>query len=234
MDQARVTQALTSLSAALVGPDDSMSRVTGLLGQCGDVLGADASAVLVLAGDDLELLVASSHAATQLELHQTRLAQGPCEDAVAELTIVRVDGRTDLVQRWPDFAPVMLQTGFSSVRAAPLVWRDTPLGALVLYSRQPTEGDPSEDDVFGAFADIATAMLLQAPDTSVEDVAARIRRVLSERALLEQAKGVIAERTRCDMEAAYLAILDQVSRTGVSLTAVAAAIVADAVGAPRE
>ncbi|MGB9012242.1 MAG: GAF and ANTAR domain-containing protein [Aeromicrobium sp.] len=234
MDQARATQALTSLSAALVGPDDALSRATGLLGQCRDVLGADASAILVLAGSDLELFVASSHAATQLELHQTRLAQGPCEDAVAGRTIVQADGRDELHQRWPDFAPAMLDTGFSSVRAAPLMWRDTAMGALVLYARQPGEMDAGESTVLGAFADIATAMLLQTPDLSTEDLAARIRRVLSERVMLEQAKGVMAERVGCDMEAAHLHILDHAAATGVSLTSAAATILAEAVRLQHE
>ncbi len=178
--------------------------------------------------------MASSHAATQLELHQTRLAQGPCEDAVAGLKIVQADGRDELQQRWPDFAPAMLDTGFSSVRAAPLIWRDTALGALVLYARQSSESDADENKVLGAFADIATAMLLQAHDLSTEDLAARIRRVLSERVMLEQAKGVIAERGRCDMEAAHLKILDHAAATGVSVTTAAAAIVAEAVGRQHE
>lgn len=230
MDQSRVAQAMTSLSAALVGPDDALSRATELLDQCREVLAADASAILVLAGDELELFVASSHAAAQLELHQTRCAEGPCEDAIAAPKPVQASGRDEVQRRWPAFAPAMLDTGFVSVRAAPLIWHDTTLGVLVLYYREAVEQNSAEGDMLGAFADIASIMLLQSRDLSAADITARLRRALSARALLEQAKGVIAETDGCDMEAAHGRVLDQVEATGMSVTATAAAIVAAAVG----
>lgn len=227
-----IAKALASLSASLVGRDDALSQATGLLEQCCGVLSADSAAILVLVDDELELLVASCHATSQLEMHQTRLGQGPCEASVSTRAAVQVSGHRDLIARWPLFAPAMISSGFASVRAAPLLWHGEPLGSLVLYCRNPHSSDPAEDDVLSAFADIATVMLLQTPDPSAADIAARLGQALSERIRVEQAKGVVAEATGCDMEQAHRRVLARATSAGVSVTAAAAAIVSEAIG-PR-
>jgi AmiR/NasT family two-component response regulator len=58
-----------------------------------------------------------------------------------------------------------------------------------------------------------------------------LRRALGSRAVIEQAKGILAERTRCTPEEAF-ALLDQASqRRNVKLRLIAAEIVAELGGA---
>ena len=82
----------------------------------------------------------------------------------------------------------------------------------------------------GSTAPRASVPSATGDDHAVEGLRAEIehlRRALSSRAVIEQAKGILAERTRCTPEQAF-ALLDQASqRRNVKLRLIAAEIVAE-------
>ena len=78
MTTTSVTDVLTRANAAMVGPrDDVTGALAQLLAGVLDVLSADAAAVLVTSDDSLEVLTATSHRATDLEISQMQLREGP-------------------------------------------------------------------------------------------------------------------------------------------------------------
>src|SRR6201993_5367876 len=99
----------------------------------------DVSAAGLLLADprgELRVVAASSEAARLLELFQLQNDQGPCLDCFRSGHPVAA---TDLSanQRWPRFAAVAGQAGFSAVQALPMRLRDQVIGALNLFRDTP-------------------------------------------------------------------------------------------------
>lgn len=229
MDISRAAQALADASASLTEVHDVMGSVSALLESCKGGLGVDAAGVLVAAPSGrLELLVASSHRAAELEVHQLHVDEGPCVEAFATRTTVQEHSSERLRDRWPSFAPTMLDAGLVSVHAAPLMWHGTPLGAMGLFRRSDLAFSPDEDAVARAFADIATLLVLNVGDIDASRLADRLGQALDSRIVVEQAKGVLAEQHQIDMAEAYERLVRDAIGHGRPLTAWAADVVKQA------
>ncbi len=75
-------QALTDVLGALVRNQETTDLLSDLVRDCAALMPAGAVAVLVHNGHrQLELLSATSHRATELELYQAQENHGPCVDA---------------------------------------------------------------------------------------------------------------------------------------------------------
>ena len=109
--------------------------------------------------------------------------------------------------RWPSFAPVALEAGYRSVHALPVSLRQHVIGALNLF-RSDT-GAFSELDVVvaQAVADAtAIAILQQRALHDARLLADQLRAALNSRILIEQAKGMLAERARLSIGDAFIQI----------------------------
>ena len=67
-------------------------------------------------------------------------------------------------------------------------------------------------------------------DISGDQLVARIHEAVSSRAVIEQAKGVLAHQLGADMSSAFDELLDTARRSGASLTATAVEVVKRAYG----
>jgi transcriptional regulator with GAF, ATPase, and Fis domain len=229
MDIARATQALADASSSLTRTHDVVGSLSALLENCKAGLGVDAGGVLVEAPSGrLELLVASSHRAAELEVHQLHVDEGPCVEAFTTRATVQEHSTDSLHERWPDFAPTMIDAGLYSVHAAPLVWHGTALGAMGLFRRSDAAFSPDEDAVARAFADIATLLVLNVGDIDTSRLADRLGQALDSRIVVEQAKGVLAEQHQVDMAEAYERLVRDAIGHGRPLTSWASEVVAEA------
>ncbi len=128
--------------------------------------------------------------------------------------------------------PAALDAGFVSVHALPMRLRDNVLGALGLFGT--TVGALGQDDLSlgQALADVASVALVQ--DNAAADriaVNEQLQTALTSRVVLEQAKGVLAQKGELDMPQAF-AVLRQYARDhNLRLTKVAEAIVSRALPA---
>src|SRR5207244_10609773 len=119
-------------------------------------------------------------------------------EPVLNQDLATVDGR------WPRFAPVALEAAFRSVSAVPLRLRGAVVGALNLF--RDDEGVMEEADVVAAqaLADVATIAILQHRERlQAQVVNEQLQHALNSRILIEQAKGLVAERTGMDMEQSF-------------------------------
>lgn len=224
MEASRAADALAKASAALVGETDIAGFLATLLTSSADVLQIDAGGILVEDGGRLDLLAASSHAAVELELHQAQLDEGPCVDAHMTSLAVNAHG-PDLLDRWPRFGRTMLDSGFSSVHASPLRWHGVALGAMGMFRRTDELLTSEEETVAQAFADLATLLIVQTEKVDLETVRQRVQDLLTERIIIEQAKGVLAESHRVDMAEPYELLLRRAAEDGATLTTTAQAVV---------
>lgn len=200
-----VTATLIRLADSLVDDFDLVEVLDELAVDCVRLLGVTAAGLL-LAGPtgELHVMAASSEQTRLLELFQLQGEQGPCLDCYHSGEPVSAPDLALQSHRWPLFAEAALATGYRSVHAVPLRLRHQILGALNLFGDQPGAlGEPAAR--FGqALADMATITILhERALRESEHVAAQLQTALVSRVVIEQAKGVLAERGELTMDGAF-------------------------------
>ncbi|MET4224574.1 GAF and ANTAR domain-containing protein [Oerskovia enterophila] len=219
-------QALAAVTSALLQDHD----VTGLLAQLvqdsARFVPADAAGLLLQGeGDVLEVLSATSHRATELELYQAQHDEGPCADVVRTGHSIEVVGAGEVDQRWPRIGPEVTGAGFRSVYAFPLRWHGLTIGGLNLFAATDAPLDDSARQLAQTFADVAALVIVQPVQVDQVDLLASLRRALEGRVVVEQAKGVLAYQLGIDMAAAYDELVRRSHQDGLSLTETAAATI---------
>src|SRR6185312_634485 len=106
--------------------------------------------------------------------------------------------------RWPRFSVEALAAGFHSAHALPMRLRGTVIGALNLFNTQSGEMAPDDVEVAQALADTATIAILQhRAALEAQVINEQLSNALNSRIVIEQAKGMVAERTGLNMEQAF-------------------------------
>ena len=200
-----VTATLIRLADSLIEDFDLVDVLDELARDCVRLLGVTAAGLL-LAGPtgELHVMAASSEQTRLLELFQLQREQGPCLDCYRRGEPVSATDLAVESHRWPLFARAALDTGYRSVHALPLRLRQQILGALNLFGDQPGAlGEPAAR-LGQALADMATITILhERALRESELVAAQLQTALTSRIVIEQAKGVLAERGGLTMDDAF-------------------------------
>jgi transcriptional regulator with GAF, ATPase, and Fis domain len=219
-------QAISEVTSALVGPFDITDVLMRLMKACAELLEADAVGLIVrpAGSGDLELLAATSHDATELEVYQVQQNAGPCVDCIHLGHHVSRHGRQQIDQAWPELHGAISSAGFEMVHAIPLNWRDQTLGGLNVFRHRPLGLSTDEVVLAQTLTDVATLALLQAPDLTSGEVDDRILAALRGRIVVEQAKGALAHSRGLSMDRAYRQLLELAQRQGWSLGAAAARV----------
>lgn len=109
--------------------------------------------------------------------------------------------------RWPRFIADARGAGYASAHAVPLRRRSEVIGALTLLRTETGELEKADARLAQAMADIATIGILQARTVGRhETLSAQLQHALNSRVIIEQAKGVLAERLGLNMAAAFAAL----------------------------
>ena len=189
----------------------------------------DVSAAGLLLADprgELQVVAASSEAARLLELFQLQNDQGPCLDCFRSGQPVSAADLTADADRWPRFAASAQQAGFAAVQALPMRLRDQVIGALNLFRAEPGEFDPAAVGVGQALADVATISLLHERSMRHSDILTeQLQTALNSRVIIEQAKGILAERLGLDMNHAFNLMRDHARNSNRRLSDVAQSII---------
>ncbi|WP_285612336.1 GAF and ANTAR domain-containing protein [Actinokineospora globicatena] len=189
--RARLADVLIDLSDTL-GPDfELVSYLRRLTDHCAALAAADSAAVL-LADSDGSLRSTDPHAGEGrvAALFDRHHEHGPGSTAFA--TAAANGGP---VTRWPAITGVATLAGFAHAHAVPMRLRGTPLGAVCLYRVADQAFDAEQVAAVQAVADIA-AIGINA-ERAVRQRQTRtdqLQSALESRVLIEQAKGVLAER----------------------------------------
>jgi GAF domain-containing protein len=128
--------------------------------------------------------------------------------------------------RWPLFVPAAHMAGFRSVAAVPMRLRDQIIGGLNLFMDVPRAVSTVNRRLAQALADVATIGILQQRSLHRSHVLSeQLQTALSSRIVIEQAKGVLAERSNLTMDAAFAALRRHARDHNLKLTDVATAVV---------
>jgi transcriptional regulator with GAF, ATPase, and Fis domain len=211
----RLFARMVALADTLVSGFDVVDLADDLVQGCLEFLPVDAAGILL---DDqrgtLRVLASSSEATRVLEMFELQSHEGPCFEAFSAGHAVRVPRLTDHRDRWPGFVSEAIDQDVRSAYALPLRLHDRTIGALNLFCRHTEPMTEPELDVGRAMASMATLGILN--HWSVrrhEGIAEQLQTALDSRVVIEQAKGVIAERSSVDMGTAF-ELLRSAARAG--------------------
>lgn len=226
--ESEVVRSLVEMADTLVDDYDLIDLLTGLADRCVNVLGVAAAGVMLVSpGGNLGLVASSSETMHMLELFELQAQEGPCLDAFRTGERIEHEDLEADSGRWPSFSAAALREGFQSVSALPLRFRDVTLGALNLFS--VTQAPMAEGDVIvaRAFADLATLSIVQhRASAEAQRVNEQLSAALTSRVVIEQAKGVVAERAGVDLAEAFSRLRAYARDRNLRLTDVAEAAVA--------
>jgi GAF domain-containing protein len=226
-DQQRLIETLVSLADTLVDEYDVIDFMQTLAERSVELVGVSAAGIMLAdAAGRLHHVACSSEQMRLVEVLELQLEEGPCFDAFHQRTFVRSDSSPDACARWPRFGPRAREAGFVAVSAVPLRLRGQAVGALNLFSAD--EGAIDDDDlaVVQAMADIATIGILQERLLHDQHVlSSQLETALESRVVIEQAKGVVAERNGIGVDEAFALIRGMARATNHLLVDTAKGIV---------
>lgn len=219
--------AFVALATSLADGEDVVELLTGLTADCARLLNIESAGLLLAdARGVLHLLASSSDATSALEGFQLQRAEGPCLDCYHSGQPVSSDDLSDDTAKWPQFAPAAIASGFLAVHALPMRLRDTRLGALGLFSSHTGPLSNDDRDLAQALAHVASVALVHGQMAADKDVVvAQLSTALNSRVVIEQAKGVIAEKGDLEMDQAFSVMRRYARDNNERLSDLAAAIV---------
>jgi GAF domain-containing protein len=228
-NQKALTRTLIDLADTLVEDFDVIDLLTLLVDRCVEVLDISAAGLLLAAVDGhLQLAASSSEAMRVVELFELQSDEGPCQDCFRTGDPVVNQQLSEVNGRWPTFAPVAAAAGFRSVHALPMRLRGTVIGALNLFDEAVGELSDADREAGQALADMATISILQnRAAVEAQTLNEQLNHALTSRIVIEQAKGMLAERTGLEMDQAFSRLRSYARRNNLRLGVVAQAVLDD-------
>jgi GAF domain-containing protein len=204
-----MTEVFVEVADSLIDDFDLIDFLQQLSVRCMELLNVAAVGILLADQHDiLQTMAASDEHTRLLELFALQHDQGPCVDCYksgqARTNINLTDPK--VTAAWPAFAARAAETGFVATNALPLRLRGRVIGALALFQTDP--GPLSNEDITlaQALADMATIAILQQRTLDQSQVErAQLQYALTSRIVLEQAKGILAERWHISVDDAFAA-----------------------------
>jgi GAF domain-containing protein len=216
---------VVELAGTLVADFDVVELLSLLADRCVEVIDVAAAGLMVARPDGYLRMMASSREAMRA-LFELQSEEGPCLDCYRTGKAVVNQDLATVNARWPRFAPQALAAGFGSVHALPMRLGGTVIGALNLFHAEVGEMHQADIGAAQALADIATIAILQQRATLDAQVVTQLRQhALNSRIVIEQAKGVVAERAGLDMEQAFIALRNHARHYNLRLVVVAEDII---------
>jgi GAF domain-containing protein len=205
---ALLARTFVEVADTLVAEFDIVDFLSVLATRCVELFDTvEAGLMVAEAPGTVQVVASSSHQMHLLELFEVQHDQGPCLDCYRTGEAVECSDLALALERWPNFAPEALAAGFTSVHALPMRLRNEVIGSLNLLRRPSGTLDPAELTAAQALADVATIGILQ--HRAAEEarlLAEQLQYALNSRVTIEQAKGVLSERSNIDAETAFAAL----------------------------
>ena len=227
MNDQRLAQTFVELADTLVDEFDLVEFLHILVDRCVELL--DVSAAGLMLADfrgRLQVVASSSENIRLLELFQLQNDDGPCLECYRTGQPVNHPNLASADDRWPRFAPAATEAGFRTVHALPMRLRAEILGAFNLFHSDAHQLDSSVTQIGQAMADVATIGLIH--ERSLRDhetLIDQLQTALNSRIIVEQAKGVLAERRGIKPSDAFTLLRDYARNHGQRLTELATAVV---------
>ncbi|MGP9019929.1 ANTAR domain-containing protein [Streptomyces sp. BR1] len=205
----RLAEVFMEVADSLTDDFDVLDLLQRLSIRCVELL--DVSAAGILLADplgELQVVAASDEHARILELFALQHDQGPCVECYHSGTArTNIDLNSPRATAgWPRFANRARETGYVTTHAIPLRLRDRNIGALNLFQAAPHRLGESDIALAQALAGVATITILQQRTLEQSHIErTQLQTALNSRILVEQVKGILAERWQTSPDRAFFA-----------------------------
>ncbi|MDJ0342315.1 GAF and ANTAR domain-containing protein [Streptomyces sp. H10-C2] len=205
----RLMEIFVEVADSLIDNFDVIDFLQRLSTRCVELL--DVSAAGILLADphgELQLIAASDEHTRLLELFALQSEQGPCIQCYRSgAPGINIDLTSRLTTTgWSRFAARACETGFTTTHAIPLRLRRRVVGALNLFHTEARHLNADDVALAQALADIATIAILQQRTLEQSHIEnAQLQAALTNRIIVEQAKGILAERRQTSVDDAFTA-----------------------------
>ncbi|KFU81438.1 GAF domain-containing protein [Amycolatopsis lurida] len=232
---AGLPETFVQLADTLVDDFDLVEFLDLFACRCVELLGVGTAGLLLAdARGALTMVAASDEKTRPLELFQVRNSEGPGLDCYRRAEPVVCPDLARAGESWPKFSREAENAGFRSVYAVPMRLREDVIGALNLFDSRPASLDDDGLSLARALAGIATIGILHHRTWQRQEiVTGQLQTALNSRVLIEQAKGVLAERLRVSVDDAFGVLRAYARSNNRKILSVAAGIVDRTVDIPR-
>jgi GAF domain-containing protein len=188
--------------------------------------GADEVSITLVRGDKPYTAAYTGQLALDADELQYERGYGPCIDAGLSGTVLTIDDMSRET-RWPDYAAKVVPRGVLSSMSVPLPMQTDVVGALNVYSRvRSAFGADSHGPAVRLAGHVGVAVANALAYSRTAELADNLQIAMANRAVIEQAKGIIMAQNRCDADAAFEVLRRASMGRNVKLREVAAGVVA--------
>ncbi|WAU78708.1 GAF and ANTAR domain-containing protein [Streptomyces sp. Qhu-G9] len=202
----RLAEIFVEVADSLVEDFDVIDLLQRLSTRCVELLDVSAAGILLVdAHGELQIIAASDEHTHLLELFALQHDQGPCVECYhTGAARTNIDLTHQEAASWPRFAARARETGYVTTHALPLRLRNRVVGALNLFQTTPHHLGDADIALAQALADVATIAILQQRTLEQSHVEnSQLATALTSRILVEQVKGVLAERWNSSVDEAF-------------------------------
>lgn len=207
MTQQNDTQLANTLVAFIdeLTQDHTVEAVFRRLGDhCREILPADGVGVLLLEEGNLTVATANSEVGDSVEGLEVELEEGPCVECVRVGHPVIVPDLAAAADRYPSFVPRALEAGAGAIHALPMTGHGELVGSLNIVSLEPTELSETQLSTARMLADVAVSYIFAIRlHEETSQLAGQLQNALDARVVIEQAKGMLAERHQESLRDAF-------------------------------
>ena len=193
--------ALSQLATGQMDLKDVLTRVAEFAVRA--IPGADGAGLTLMEAGHADTIVASAAFVTQVDAIQYGIGEGPCITAAAEARTMR-SGSLGNDALWPRFGPRVGHLGVHSALSLPLLTADGVLGAMNVYAHAPDAFD-DHAAVLGELFAVPAAIAVQNAQVlaQAKRLATQLKTALTNRAVIDQAIGILISRIGCGAEEAF-------------------------------
>jgi ANTAR domain/GAF domain len=228
----RLGDAFVALADTL-GPAFEVADLLGRLAEtCVALLGGSASRVMLLDDDRHELAGYADQSTSVAALPPPDRAGGPGPEAYRSGRPVSCPDLDAAPAHWRGLAESARAAGLRGVYAWPLRHRDSVVGAVEVYrtgSMPYTEPEVHRGQVLATVATIS--ILRERRQRRADELARQLQHALDSRLVIEQAKGILAERSKVGVDEAFTLLRGYARRHQSRLATVARQLIDGAIDA---
>ncbi|HET9167968.1 MAG TPA: GAF and ANTAR domain-containing protein [Actinospica sp.] len=233
MDSAQVYGLLAQGADTVEADQDLDGHLRYFAAECSRVLGTPGVAILLLAdGQRIECAAAWGEGVGRLAALEIDTGRGPGVRCATTGTAVRCADMGSTEAEWPEWSRSAFQEGYYSALSVPLLSLDERLGAMTVYARDVDLPDSQAARLAPTLAEaVASGLYFQRRRDEHAEQIAHLRRGVTSRVPIEQAKGILAERHSCTIDEAFELLRSVARGRGLRLHDVARMIVDGMAGA---
>jgi ANTAR domain/GAF domain len=204
-DDGTMVETFVAVTDDLVAGVDVDAYLRRLVAFAAKLLDVRAVAVLFAGGGGgvLDVVSSSGELADLIARCEVSLHEGPGVDSFRSGAPVECHELCVAEPRWPRFAPVAVHAGLAAAHAVPCRSRDDVLGTLTMYATRTGALSPVVAELSRAMANAVSLGVTTYRERGLAVRANQLQHALNSRVIIEQAKGMLAERLDLSIQEAF-------------------------------